>query len=395
MFTSIHIKSFRSCHNVVLTDLQSILVLIGRNGAGKTNVMKAISWACQYAGGATDRPTSMRWFRGQGGDVTLNFKLDGMEFRYSLKVDIDPLKAPQKGTEVEESLFVMHGDISERILSRKGENLMLFNGDSGALPVLIAADTPCLPAIHSLLADSHPVKSISERVMRFLAAVKYYPLHNFEEVADNSTIITSDVYRKWKTSKSLHHNSLLSLQCTLIEISEEAPGVLEELNSLIGPSGLKIIDNISIEAHRLSNPASEEAKTYFFWVKFDLPCNTPRVFTIGDLSFGTIRILFLLTAMLYDKASVALLEQPEDGIHMALIKKLIPMLRAYSDDSQFMISSHSAAVMNLTKPTEIRFITNENGNTKARGLSADELESAKDFLDEEGPLGEFLQSMGA
>jgi predicted ATPase len=80
---------------------------------------------------------------------------------------------------------------------------------------------------------------------------------------------------------------------------------------------------------------------------------------------------------------------------MALIKKLIPMLRVYSEDSQFVISSHSAAVMSLTEPEEIRFITNENGSTQARGLTADELESAREFLDEEGPLGEFLQSMGA
>ena len=47
MIKRIKIVNFRSCKEVVLDNLGPMTVLIGRNGTGKTNVLKAIDWAAK------------------------------------------------------------------------------------------------------------------------------------------------------------------------------------------------------------------------------------------------------------------------------------------------------------------------------------------------------------
>lgn len=393
MFTSIHIKSFRSCRDVRLQGLDSMLVLIGRNGAGKTNVMKAIAWACDFASNqASDSKTSAAKFA--SGDVQLSFTIGEVDYCYSVRRTTSFDNEIKLKVDVEEKFYIGGEAESHLILHRVGEDLTMIPLGGENTKIRISSGISCLPAIHSLLPDNEPFKEVSEKLLNFLGAVKYYPLHNFEEV-EGTAFIPSETYKKWKSDKQDAFNSVKALQCTLIEISEEQPEVLLELNHLIGPNGLGIIDEISVEAHSIPGHSSEERKAAFYYITVSLHSDPRSIYSVNDLSFGTLRILFAVVAMLYDKASVALLEQPEDGIHMALIKKLIPMLREYSYRSQFIISSHSSAVMNLTQPSEIRFITNELGFTTARPMSDLEFEVAKEFLEEEGTFAEFLQSLGA
>jgi predicted ATPase len=394
MFTSIHIKSFRSCRDVRLSDLQSILVLIGRNGAGKTNLMKAIAWACEYGSGLprVANPKNL-YSLSNDGSVQLTFSIKGSTYCYAIERITQFDKDMNIIISVSEKVY-LGGEIASRpILSRQGEEVFLYDEENNVTTIKIASTTPSLPAIHSLLPESNPFKTVAEDILIFLGSVKYYPLHNFEEISE-SALVPGEMYRKWKSNKQDNFNSVSNLQYTLIELSEDHPEVLEELNSLLGVDGLGVIDNISVEGHSIPGHSADEKKYAFFYVSFALNGGGPS-FSINDLSFGTIRILFLVLSMLYDKASVALLEQPEDGIHMALIKKLVPMLRSYSFRSQFFISSHSSAVMNLTKPAEIRFVANEDGFTSVRPLTELEFEVARDFLEEEGSFAEFLQSIGA
>lgn len=42
MLKRVHIKIYRSCRNVEIADMGPVLALVGRNGAGKTNILRAI-----------------------------------------------------------------------------------------------------------------------------------------------------------------------------------------------------------------------------------------------------------------------------------------------------------------------------------------------------------------
>ncbi len=88
-----------------------------------------------------------------------------------------------------------------------------------------------------------------------------------------------------------------------------------------------------------------------------------------------------------------LLEQPEDSLHQGLTKKVIGLLRQNAEPSQLIISSHSSALLNKVRPEEIRIVSLREGFTSVRKLSPDELQIAADFMNNEGPLYEFLQTI--
>jgi predicted ATPase len=97
--------------------------------------------------------------------------------------------------------------------------------------------------------------------------------------------------------------------------------------------------------------------------------------------------------MLYDESSVMLLEQPEDGLHEGLTTKVLGLLRTNAPPAQLMFASHSSALLNTLKPEEIRLVSLQNGYTAARKLTPKELRVATNFMNEEGPLSDFLETV--
>jgi predicted ATPase len=88
-----------------------------------------------------------------------------------------------------------------------------------------------------------------------------------------------------------------------------------------------------------------------------------------------------------------LLEHPEDGIHRALLRKLIDLLQTYSDQTQLIVASHSSIVFNTLDPGAIRLVTMEEDGTQVRALTAEELQVAGRFLEEEGSLSDFIETI--
>lgn len=203
-------------------------------------------------------------------------------------------------------------------------------------------------------------------------------------------------YQKWANNKTSTANSIATALFKIINLHLENRDTFNELSSLMGINGLGLIDRIEVRELGLREDASKDQRNTIFFISFiqKISHDTENRFNFDDLSFGTKRILFLLIAMLYDKASVALLEQPEDGVHTGLVNKLVDLFRAYSDRSQFIIASHSTTILNKTKPKEIYFIANDSGYTKARALTSDEIVAAERFLKKEGPLAEFIDLIG-
>jgi predicted ATPase len=118
------------------------------------------------------------------------------------------------------------------------------------------------------------------------------------------------------------------------------------------------------------------------------------LFGFNDLSYGTKRLLTIVTSMIFDRSNVFLIEQPEDGIHIGLLNKLTPMLRAYSEDMQFVLASHSREVLDRFKPNELRLVSLNSGRSSVRALTAEEVLIAERFIADEGPLSEFIETLG-
>lgn len=75
---------------------------------------------------------------------------------------------------------------------------------------------------------------------------------------------------------------------------------------------------------------------------------------LSDASFGTVRVLALL-AMLYDPAPPLLtcIEEIDHGLHPHVFDRLVELLRSASERTQFLVATHSPALVNRLWPEEL------------------------------------------
>ena len=92
MIHAVEIRNFRTCHGVVLDNLRSLTVLVGRNAVGKSNILRAIQWAADVATAG-----SVSEARDDSGDVTMRISAGKLMFEYSarLTVTVKPIPEPR------------------------------------------------------------------------------------------------------------------------------------------------------------------------------------------------------------------------------------------------------------------------------------------------------------
>ena len=385
MFKRIQIDRFRSCENVVLDDLGSMTALVGRNGVGKTNVLKAIEWLCQgstlTAFGGTDaheeRCVTCEIARGE--DV----------YRYSLRAGLI-FRGGANSPEwlLEESLsHCVNGGEFENVFSRTGESLRY--GRTGE-SVQVGATVPAMPALQAILPSGASVLRDIGNVTSFLRACRY---HSFSESPQETElgVVFEEDYKTWLA----HHQSTgkpgNSAFLKLLHMNQEEPALWDELSSLIGSNGLGLVDKIEVGISSLGTNGRKGSRIY--WFQFKPNADSDASFGFDGLSLGTRRALYLLTAVLFDNSTVMLIEHPEDGVHRGLLRKLVDLLRVYADPCQFILTSHSPVVFDALSPAQTRLVSMTGGKTSVRGLSPMERDAASHYLQEEGAMSDFLETV--
>jgi predicted ATPase len=180
----------------------------------------------------------------------------------------------------------------------------------------------------------------------------------------------------------------------------ERPAIFDEVRSLLGPTGLDLIDDIIVVEVKPGVRGPDERSgdepffSYLVWFEPGRALGKgPRPLTYGSLSLGTRRVLHMITSLLVDGSSLLLLEHPEDGIHRGLLRKLLGLLRANVDPAQIILTSHSAQVVNDLTARDVQLVSIHRGATRVRKLTPKETEVATRFIDEEGTLADFLESV--
>ena len=107
---------------------------------------------------------------------------------------------------------------------------------------------------------------------------------------------------------------------------------------------------------------------------------------LADASFGTVRALGLL-AMLYDPAPPLLtcVEEIDHGLHPHVFDRLVDLLRRASKRTQFLIATHSPALVNRLRPDELIVCERDpmTGLARIPAISTEEIRRIK----EAGDLG--------
>lgn len=100
--------------------------------------------------------------------------------------------------------------------------------------------------------------------------------------------------------------------------------------------------------------------------------------TLAEASYGSVRALALL-ALLYDPSPPRLtcIEEIDHGLHPHILDRLVDLLREASSRTQFLIATHSPALVNRLKPDEL--IVCERGEDAASRIPAIEPQLVRDM----------------
>jgi len=407
MLNFVHIHKYRSCTDVRLDDIGRITALIGRNGAGKTNVLKGIEWVAAIISdrAASSSASSHRVFRDleEPGSVTISFTIEGASYTYFIDKQTRYRRRDDGTVDAleifKERLTEEGSGGSVKLLDRDNERVIF--GTSGT-ELAVSISSSSIAALIALLPESDSLRARLDAIREFFAGVIYYPLEQSLGAASRSRFVTAEDFAKWNSRPNRFLlNSVESTIMRVVKLFLENPKKFEELQSLLGDDGLGLIRRIDVQridahmddaddAHQGDSGSDE--KRYFYFLRFG-PCGQTGFFSFDSLSFGTKRVIQLIVSMLVDQASVALIEQPEDGIHPGLLHKLTPLLRTYAEDNQFILASHAPGVLDRLEPKEIRLVEMTENGTMVRALNSDELSIAHDYLADDGPLSDFLESL--
>ena len=395
MLNRIEIKYFRSCHEVVLEDLGPVTVLVGRNASGKSNILRGIRWLASTATAGKDSAGSAG-----SGDVSLQVTLDKAVYRYSSRLEFAVAHGPDRGVDelhFTESLAYEDSEgAAQTLFNRKNEEVGLLWPQS-EMRINIGALTPCMPALASLLPADSPVLGLIRPFSAFLEKIRYYPLVDDDDVADSGPLVFQKTYDEWLARNQRAGDPGTSVLLRLLHMFLTSSPQFEEIRSLLGPNGLGLLRDIRIHAQEMPKYAEEkEGTNKWYWVDFapsPQPEEDSQFFPFKELSDGTQRVIKILVSLIFDRSGVMLLEHPEDGIHRGLLRKLIDLLRGYSDQSQLILSSHSAVVFNTLDPGAVRMVSMEKGATRVRALSQQEMGIAGKYLEEDGSLSDFLETV--
>jgi hypothetical protein len=298
-----------------------------------------------------------------------------------------------------ESLRVVSPDGQvQKVFERKGEGVTSLSPSS---EVKIGQFAPCMPALLSFLPADSPVVELIMPVYRSLEGIQYYAVDVVDDDADKDEqrqSISEMDYVKWRTRYLETGAPGSSVLMRLLHLVLTQDRRFEELKQLLGPNGLGLIDSIRPRVFTVGETKDQtDDLTNLYQLTFRPVMHaetSERHFSFGELSFGTRRVIRILVSLIFDSPLVMLLEHPEDGIHRGLLRKLLGVLDSYSDSTQLIITSHSSVVFNTLTPASVRLVTMEDGFTRVRPLNANELSAVGRYLEEEGTLADFLETVG-
>lgn len=100
------------------------------------------------------------------------------------------------------------------------------------------------------------------------------------------------------------------------------------------------------------------------------------------ISDGTINIIALVIALYFDKAALAIIEEPERNIHPHLISRVVEMMKEASQNKQIIVTTHNPEIVKYADLEDIILISRQDDGFSCVSRPAD-LATVKTFLENE------------
>ena len=251
MLKKVQIRNFKSCKDVVLDNMGSVVALVGRNAAGKSNVLRAIDLIARAASATDESFMRFLFFNEKPLSLSAEIQLGRSLYCYSMRFVFkeSPNHRGRVSVGLNESISVKYqdGDLSE-VVSRSDTGVR--TSFEGQFEIQLGSSlAPCLPALVALLPRTNGLVKILRPLLQFFNKVRYYPL---DEPTDPSEwpsgygYIHEEDYNKWlaKYKETGRPGTSVPMRILHMKLTGSESGRLRQVEEFLGDNGLKLIQRI-------------------------------------------------------------------------------------------------------------------------------------------------------
>ena len=357
------VKGYKSIKALEDFELRPLNVLIGANGAGKSNFISLFRFLAALAG--NNFPVDMQKWGGP--EALLHFGSKKTPF-IDLKIEFS----------VSEGVTGFYENGYRLTLEATEDNRLIFSREE-----LMARRTDCVvPKVYSL-GSGHdsarirtdrdsPSATVSRYVMEKLQTLRQY---HFNDTGDTAMV---------KRIHAVNDN---------LRLKPDAANLAAYLRKLkqtpqYGHSYERIVETIRRVAPFFNDFLFREEDTDYMqleWTECSRPDTPWKAHVLSD---GTLRFICLATLLLQPKdllPDTVLIDEPELGLHPFAINLLAEMLKEAAESKQVIVSTQSVELLNNFEPDDVVVVQREGDASVFKRLDAEEL---ADWLTEDYSLGE-------
>ena len=325
------IKGFKSIRRLERFKLYNLNVLIGANGAGKSNFVSYFRMLGEMVEGRLQS-----WTRNQGSaDRIVSFGVkETDEMESFITFGINGYKFTLKPTVEGEFSFV-----SEQLY---------FNGpDYGEKWISFGSGHR-----EARLNDPYQISQKGTEADYCYSSISSWKVFHFHDTSDTAGI---------KRLGSLHDNEYLrsdasNLAAFLYRLKDESTGIYQQIRKTIRLA-IPFFDDFVLKPLKLP---TEEEQIRLLWRQRD----SDYALWPSQLSDGSIRFICLVTALLQpDPPSTIIIDEPELGLHPYAITLIGSLLRSASMRMQVIVSTQSVPLLNEFSIDDLVIVEREQGAT--------------------------------
>ena len=346
MLEHIEVRGFKSIREMSLS-LNRLNVLIGANGAGKTNFIGLFKLLNQIV--EKNLQTYVAQMGGANTFLYFGQKIT-KEIFINLRIDLNGYEAVLVPSARDE-LFFQSEKCSYQAGDAKTPRVESLNG--GHKETMLFEEDRQYPGM------------LAKYVVSYLKSCKVY---HFHDTSDSAGI---------KKQQKLEDNKLLrsdasNLAAYLYLLRKKHPKQYETIRDTIRLAA-PFFDDFALEPSRLSPD-----KIVLEWHEI----GSDSYFDASALSDGTLRFMCLATLLLQPKLpDTILIDEPELGLHPYAITLLASMLQSAATKTQVIVSTQSAPLVNQFTPDDIIIVDRIDRQSVFKRPEPAEIES---WLDEYG-----------
>jgi predicted ATPase len=348
----ITIRGFKSIRELETFEIQPLNILIGGNGAGKSNFVQVFELLHEV-----ERERLGAYSLQEGVDKLLFY---GRKYTDTIELKLTFVESPTKPH--------LENGYHAKLVPTQNDSL-IFEDET----VLFHDTNKYSTAYDDWLGTGHPetrLKStkIGKRVLR---AMSTWRIYHFHDTSDESPM---------KRSHDLHQNHYLAadgsnLAAFLYLLQEKYPASYQQIEQ-VTRLAMPFFDRFVLQPQQLA-----QEKIRLEWrdkSAYD------TVFSAHDLSDGTLRFIALATLLLQPDDTlpgVILIDEPELGLHPYAIVLLAELLVDASRRSQVIVSTQSVPLVNQFSPEAVIAVDRKDRQSTFQRLDPDALAH---WLDEYG-----------